>query len=161
MKRVRVCAAWAGRTLAVAVVASVAFVPLAVPVASQTVPPVDGPVVDGYRPPIHIGAPGNRGWEYLVSEPSPVRAARAGSVAFAGVIAGRLYVSIQHSGWLRTTYSYLDTIGVVAGQRVVAGEVLGTVSGSFHFGARRNGAYVDPATLFVMPRTPAVLIARH
>ena len=55
-----------------------------------------------------------------------VRASGSGVVAFAGVIAHERYVSIDHDGGIRTTYSYLATIEVVAGQRVAQGDVVGT-----------------------------------
>ncbi|TML13157.1 MAG: M23 family metallopeptidase, partial [Actinobacteria bacterium] len=56
---------------------------------------------------------------------------------------------------IRTTYSYLRTIDVVAGQRVAQGDVVGTAGVRLHFGARRFGVYIDPASLF------GVVVQRH
>ncbi len=111
-------------------------------------PPVDGTVIDRFRPPAHVGAPGNRGWEYRTAPGSTVTAAGQGVVAFAGQIGGRLYVSIDHPNGLRTTYSLLDSVTVVAGQTVTGGTEIGTTGLVFHFGVRRGRLYLDPADLF-------------
>lgn len=116
--------------------------------SAQLVEPVAGEVADRFRPPEHFGGPGNRGWEYRTSPGSAVSAAAAGVVAFAGPIGGRLYVSIDHSDGLRTSYSWLASVSVVRGQRVAQGTPLGVSGARFHFGVRRDGAYVDPARLF-------------
>jgi len=118
------------------------------------VPPVDAPVSDPYRPPTNPYGPGNRGIEYATDAGTDVRASGSGVVAFAGVIAHERYVSIDHEGGIRTTYSYLATIDVVAGQTVGQGEIVGISGTRLHFGARRFGAYIDPASLFeaVAPR---------
>ncbi len=47
-------------------------------------PPVDAPVVDGFRPPPTPYGPGNRGLEYALADVTPVRAAGDGEVIFAG-----------------------------------------------------------------------------
>ena len=114
------------------------------------VPPVDAPVSDPYRPPSTPYGPGNRGIEYATRPGTAVGASGSGLVAFAGLIARERYVSIDHRGGIRTTYSYLATIDVVAGQRIAQGEIVGTAATRLHFGARRFGAYIDPASLFVI-----------
>ena len=116
--------------------------------APRFVPPVDAPISDPYRPPSTPYGPGNRGIEYATRPGVEVRASGSGVVAFAGVIAHERYVSIDHEGGIRTTYSYLATIEVVAGQRVAQGDVVGTAGARLHFGARRFGRYIDPASLF-------------
>jgi murein DD-endopeptidase MepM/ murein hydrolase activator NlpD len=70
-------------------------------------------------------------------------------VSFAGPIVGRLSVTVHHGGIVRTSYSYLDTISVVRGQRVDRGDVLGTSGihddrAAFHFSVRLGDTYVDP-----------------
>jgi murein DD-endopeptidase MepM/ murein hydrolase activator NlpD len=127
--------------------------------APRFVPPVDAPVSDPYRPPTTPYGPGNRGIEYATAFGTEVRASGTGVVAFAGVIAHELYVSIDHEGGIRTTYSYLTTIEVVAGQTVGQGEIVGISGARLHFGARRFGAYIDPASLFeaVAPRRARLL----
>lgn len=110
--------------------------------------PVAGMVVDWFRPPAHIGAPGNRGWEYETQPDSPVVAAGAGHVRFAGQVGGSLYVSINHSDGVRTTYSHVKDIAVKKGDFVAQGSVLASTKGaSFHFGAIKDGDYIDPAEL--------------
>mgnify|MGYP001627511986 CR=1 FL=1 len=112
------------------------------------VPPVDAPVVDPFRPPATAWASGNRGLEYGTAPGTPVHAAADGTVAFAGEVAGTRHVTVEHPDGIRTSYSFLDEVHVVAGQRVAQGQILGTTEGNLHLGARRGDAYFDPATLF-------------
>jgi hypothetical protein len=112
-------------------------------------PPVDAPVVDGFRPPPEPWAAGNRGLDYGTTLGQPVRAAAAGVVVFAGQVGGTLHVSVLHADGIRTTYSFLATIAVHRGDRVDAGQVVGTAGDTpFHLGAIADRAYVDPALLF-------------
>ena len=53
-------------------------------------------------------------------------AAGDGVVVFAGMVAGRPVVSIDHPGGLRTTYEPVDP-SVAAGQRVARGSPIGTL----------------------------------
>lgn len=116
--------------------------------ASHHIPPVDAPVRDPYRPPATPYGPGNRGIEYATEPGTPVRASADGVVAFAGLIGADRYVSIDHPDGVRTSYSYLETIAVRAGEELRQGDVVGTAGDRLHFGARRNGEYFDPASLF-------------
>jgi hypothetical protein len=111
-------------------------------------PPVDAPVVDPFRPPASRFGPGNRGLEYGTDPGTEVRAAAGGDVTFAGVVAGTRHVTVLHEDGLRTSYSFLDRVDVVVGQRVTQGQVLGTTAGRLHLGARAGEAYLDPASLF-------------
>ncbi|MYI20739.1 MAG: M23 family metallopeptidase [Acidimicrobiia bacterium] len=120
--------------------------PGAVPVVFYA-PPVEGVVVDPFRPPAHPGAPGNRGLEYATRPGSAVRAAAAGIVTFAGRVGSGRHVTVAHADGVRTSYSFLAGMAVRTGQSVGAGDVLGTAGASFHFGARIGEAYVDPAVL--------------
>jgi hypothetical protein len=112
-------------------------------------PPVDAPVVDPFRPPTSPFGPGNRGLLYDTAPGTPVSAAADGTVAFAGSVAGSRHVTVLHDDGLRTTYSFLDEVSVVAGQRVTQGDLVGTTAGQLHLGARSGDAYLDPASLFV------------
>lgn len=142
-------------------VATLLLSPLAAVASAQPTPPVDGIVVDGFRPPAHIGAPGNRGWEYSTTPGTPVRASLGGVVAFAGPVAGNLHVSVDHPGGLRTTYSFLADVVVSVGQTVRIGTTLGHADGRFHFGLRRGATYLDPALLFRRaPAGPPRLVPR-
>ncbi|MGV3758238.1 MAG: peptidoglycan DD-metalloendopeptidase family protein [Actinomycetota bacterium] len=111
-------------------------------------PPVDAPVLDPFRPPESPWQAGNRGIEYDTAEGTPVRATAAGSVVFAGQVAGHRHVTVLHPDGVRTSYSFLTEIHVVLGQRVEQGQPLGEAGPGFHLGARRGDAYFDPAALF-------------
>jgi murein DD-endopeptidase MepM/ murein hydrolase activator NlpD len=111
-------------------------------------PPVDAPIVDHFRPPASPYGPGNRGIDYATTEGTPVQASADGEVVFAGPVGGRLHVVLRHDDGVRTTYSFLATVGVGRGQRVSAGHEVGTAGPTLHFGARRGDVYIDPLTLF-------------
>lgn len=110
-------------------------------------PPVDAPVVDLFRPPATPFGPGNRGIDYATTPGTPVRAAAAGEVAFAGGVGGGLHVVVRHADGIRTSYSFLAAVSVERGERVGAGQTVGVAASSLHFGARRGDAYIDPLTL--------------
>ena len=118
------------------------------PGAVMHTPPVDGPVVDPFRPPPGPFGAGNRGLEYRTAPRSPVRASASGTVTFAGAVAGTLHVTVQHDDGVRTSYSFLAGIDVVTGQHVGRGDRVGTSGERLHFGARIGDAYFDPAMLF-------------
>lgn len=110
-------------------------------------PPVDAPVVDTFRPPRSPYGAGNRGVDYGSVPGTPVRAAAPGVVAFAGQVGGTLHAVVLHADGVRSSYSFLRTIGVRRGQRLGPGEALGTSGGRLHFGARAGDAYLDPLVL--------------
>jgi hypothetical protein len=118
-------------------------------------PPVDGEPVDVFRPPSHPYGPGNRGFEYRPANGTPVRAAAAGEVVFAGPVAGALHVTIRHPDGLRTSYSFLATVEVGQGAAVAQGEVVGSASTVLHFGVRSGSTYLDPAAV-LSPTAPEV-----
>lgn len=111
------------------------------------VAPVEGPVVDGFRPPKTTYGAGNRGLTYKTSPNGAVRAAAPGRVTFAGQVGGALHVVVQHADGVRTSYSFLRSIRTRVGAPVRQGDLLGTTASSFHFGARVGDAYLDPAIL--------------
>ena len=111
-------------------------------------PPVDAPVVDGFRPPATPFGAGNRGLEYATALGGPVSAAAPGTVTFAGQVGGTLHVVVRHADGIRTSYSFLDSVLVRAGQPVARGQPVGTSGPRLHFGARDEGGdYLDPALL--------------
>jgi murein DD-endopeptidase MepM/ murein hydrolase activator NlpD len=118
--------------------------------------PVQGPVIRPFQPPAGPYGPGHRGIDIAVPAGTPVRAAADGVVAFAGLVAGERFVSIDHPDGVRTTSSWLGAIDVMSGAPVSRGQVLGR-SGlghpgieppHLHFGARFAGSYLDPMVLF-------------
>ena len=114
-------------------------------------PPVDGPIVDPYRPPPEPWSAGNRGIDYAPAPGTPVKAAADGEVTFAGQVGGDLHVVILHADGVRTSYSFLDSIAVHRGDKVRQGQVIGTSGEDLHFGARVGDDYIDPRTLFDGP----------
>ncbi len=112
-------------------------------------PPVEAPVVDPFRAPPNPYAAGNRGIEYATVPGTPVGAVADGVVTFAGPVAGTLHVTVLHADGIRTSYSFLDRVGVVVGQRVRRGQPVGLAGGRFHLGARTGPRrYIDPAQLW-------------
>lgn len=113
-------------------------------------------VLNTFSAPQNRYAPGHRGVDLAVPAGAPVRAAADGKVVFAGRVAGRPVVSVEHAGGLRTTYEPVEP-AVAAGARVAAGEVLGTLIAGhpgcpgldcLHWGARLpDRVYLDPLLL--------------
>ena len=80
-------------------------------------------------------------------------------VGFAGVVAGRAWVSVDHPGAIRTTAGPLAVVGVESGDPVRLGQPVGVAAatahadatvartGLLHVSARVDGVYVDPALL--------------
>lgn len=103
---------------------------------------------------------GHRGVDLAAAPGAVVLAAGDGVVAFAGSVAGRPVVSIDHAGGLRTTYEPVDP-AVGAGQPVARGSPIGTlaaghtgcpVAACLHWGLRRGETYLDPLLLLRPPR---------
>jgi hypothetical protein len=124
-----------------------------------------------FRPPLGSSEPGNGfgsrriinglpraphgGTDYAAATGTPVLAVNAGRVALIGeyFFAGRLVV-IDHGLALHTLYFHLDSIAVAEGDRVDAGQAIGTVGATgratgphLHFGVQVGAARIDPATL--------------
>ena len=87
-----------------------------------------------------------------------VVAVEAGTVSFAGSVARVAYVVVLHDDGIRATYGRLEQIGVVTGQRVSAGQRLGTTTGRFYFGLRDGNTPVDPTPLIGRRTWPARLV---
>jgi murein DD-endopeptidase MepM/ murein hydrolase activator NlpD len=120
-------------------------------------PPVDeAPLIDLFRPPATAYGAGNRGIDYGTVAGTPVRAAAAGEVVYAGQVGASRHVVVLHADGLRTSYSFLATTTVRRGAHVEAGETVGTTSEQpLHFGVRApgDGNYLDPLALFGPPPT--------
>ena len=129
-------------------------------VALWTAPLADLVVGRPFEAPPHAYGRGHRGVDLVGAVGSPVLAAGDGVVAFAGMVAGRPVVSLDHANGLRTTYEPVDP-SVGAGQAVardspigalVAGHAGCTVEACLHWGLRRGGTYLDPLRLLRPPR---------
>lgn len=83
-------------------------------------------VTRGFDPPAHDWLPGHRGVDLAAAPGTPVLAAAAGTVAFAGQVAGTPVVSIDHADGLRTTYQPVRA-SVRRGQEVAGGERIGVL----------------------------------
>jgi murein DD-endopeptidase MepM/ murein hydrolase activator NlpD len=111
-------------------------------------PPVDdAPVLDPFRPPEGPYGAGNRGLEYATQPGSPVHVIGDGVVAFAGPVAGRLVVSVEHPDGLRSSLTGLASVSVATGAVLRLGDLVGLAGGRLHLGVRRDGTYLDPAGL--------------
>lgn len=112
-------------------------------------------VVRKFEKPAQNWLPGHRGVDLAAVPGQSVLAAGAGTVVFAGLVAGKPVVSIDHPGGLRTTYEPVDAV-VAAGRRVDRGTPVGTVvaghpecaaAACLHWGVRRDREYLDPLPL--------------
>jgi murein DD-endopeptidase MepM/ murein hydrolase activator NlpD len=119
--------------------------------------PVEVAVLDPFRPPTSEWGPGNRGWELATEGGEVVLAPGPGIVSFAGRVAGRGVVSIDHGGGLLSSLTGMSTITVRAGEPVAVGTPVGTAAAGLHVGFRLHGRYLDPAELFGR-RLRAVLV---
>jgi len=110
-------------------------------------PPVDGPIVDHFRPPASAYGAGNRGVDFRTRPGDAVRAAADGVVVFAGPVGGSHHVVVLHDGGLRTSYSFLAAVEVGRGDRVRRGDLVGRAGPELHFGVRAGDRYLDPEPL--------------
>lgn len=126
-------------------------------------------VVRTFEAPALPYGPGHRGVDLAALPGAPVLAAGAGTVVFAGTVAGRGVVSVDHPGGLRTTYEPVSPT-VTAGDHVARGEQIGTVAigtvafghasctapACLHWGVLRGRGhdrdYLDPLRLLAMAR---------
>jgi len=119
--------------------------------------PVVGPVIRGFEPPHDPYSSGHRGIDIAAPFGSDLFAAADGTVAFAGWVAGSLFISIDHLDGVRTTYSWLSAVSVVKGAQVSKGQRIGATGHGhpdvatthLHFGARVGTTYLDPMLLLV------------
>jgi murein DD-endopeptidase MepM/ murein hydrolase activator NlpD len=111
-------------------------------------------VVDGFDPPAGPYGPGHRGVDLAGRPGQPVRAALPGRVTYAGRLAGRGVVVVDH-GSTRTTYEPVAA-AVNVGRYVDAGEVIGALEATrghcwpatcLHWGLLRETEYLDPLSL--------------
>jgi murein DD-endopeptidase MepM/ murein hydrolase activator NlpD len=114
--------------------------------------PLAGPIGDSFGP---RGARFHAGIDLIAPSGTPVAAAAAGRVVFAGLAAGGWgkLVVVAHAQGVRTMYAHLSSIAVRRGTLVSTGHVLGAVGATgdadgphLHFEVRLRGAAVDPRT---------------
>jgi murein DD-endopeptidase MepM/ murein hydrolase activator NlpD len=111
-------------------------------------------VVRAFVAPVNEYSAGHRGVDLAAAQGAAVLAAAAGTVRFAGSVAGRGVIVLLHADGITTEYEPLAA-RVRVREHVLAGEVLGSLSGRhrrcpgscLHWGARRHQRYFDPLTL--------------
>lgn len=131
---------------------------LALPVGAADPPwvwPLSPPeVVRSYAPGPQAWSAGHRGVDLRGAPGASVQAAGAGRVSYAGHLAGRGVLVVQH-GALRTTYEPVVPQAAV-GQLVTAGQLVATLAAGhpgcpapacLHWGLRRGDDYLDPLAL--------------
>ncbi|WP_083913658.1 M23 family metallopeptidase [Nocardia concava] len=125
-----------------------------VPVGAYGWPLVPRPaVVRVFDKPEHDWLPGHRGVDLAGVRGQAVLSAGDGIVVFAGLVAGKPVVSIDHPGGSRTTYEPV-VASIAVGRRLTRGTPIGVLeeghapcSPCLHWGARRDREYVDPLGL--------------
>ncbi len=139
--------------LALAGRAAALEVPQADPVGVWPLRPVPD-VVRGFDPPTDPFGPGHRGVDLAGAIGQPVRSALAGTVTYAGLLAGRGVIVVNH-GPTRTTYEPVAAL-VRVGDAVAQGERIGNLelAGShcfpaacLHWGWLRGEVYLNPLDL--------------
>lgn len=142
--------------------------------AAGWIAPLPEPLVvtRAFDPPEGPYGAGHRGVDLATTPGQDVRAAGAGTVVYAGPLAGRGVVSIQHADGLRTTYEPV-LASVAAGGEVGMGQVIGTLetghpgcpaSACLHWGLKRVGltrgeVYLDP--MLLLRQGPVRLLPRY
>jgi murein DD-endopeptidase MepM/ murein hydrolase activator NlpD len=116
------------------------------------------PVLRRFQAPSTPYGPGHRGVDLGGRVGEQVLAAGSGLVLYAGPLADRSLVSIEHEGGLRTTYEPIAPT-VRVGEYVSRGQVIGTLLAGhpgcpataptvcLHWGAHRQEVYLDPLHL--------------
>ncbi|MFI5833185.1 murein hydrolase activator EnvC family protein [Micromonospora sp. NPDC051300] len=113
-----------------------------------------------FDPPPEPWLPGHRGVDLAAGPGAEVRAAGAGTVLFAGPVAGRTVITVGHHDGLRTTYEPVRP-RLAAGDRVDAGTPIGDLlpghpgcaaPACLHWGLRRGDDYLDPLALLGLGR---------
>ncbi|WP_419816768.1 M23 family metallopeptidase [Glacieibacterium sp.] len=97
----------------------------------------------------------HQGVDFGAASGSPIMAAAAGTISFAGWHGGHgNYVMVKHNGTLSTAYAHMSRFAVKAGQTVAQGQVIGYVGSTglstgphLHYEIWLKGAPVNPLTL--------------
>lgn len=122
------------------------------PISGAAITSVFGPRVH----PIYGDVRSHTGIDFDGSSGTPIRAAAAGVVVSASTLGGYGNCTlVDHGGGLVTLYAHQSAMSVSAGERVVAGQVIGRVGTTgastgphLHFEVRRQGDPVNPMPYF-------------
>ncbi|MFN8084825.1 MAG: peptidoglycan DD-metalloendopeptidase family protein [Dermatophilaceae bacterium] len=108
-------------------------------------------VVHPFRAPAGPYGPGHRGVDLSAQVAAAVRSPALGVVSFAGVVADRGVIVVDHGGGVRSTFE--PVVGwLPVGTRVNAGDRVASLAASswhcgsscLHWGVRVGAEYVDP-----------------
>lgn len=112
-----------------------------------------GALVRPFDAPAHRFGPGHRGADLSTSDGALVVSPAAGTVAFAGPVAGRPVIVIAHNDGLRSSLEPVSGV-LPRGSSVSVGQVVGVVAAPdsyahcpaqcVHWGLRRGEEYLDP-----------------
>jgi len=122
--------------------------------------PIPAPAfpVAQFEMPLSRYAAGHRGIDYSVTIDEPLTAPHDGTIAFAGWVADKPVVAIQHENGFRTAFEPACT-DLPVGTPVITGQPFGKVCPSInytshcqpwfclHFSLRHNGLYLSPLAL--------------
>ncbi|AEX46717.1 putative secreted protein [Corynebacterium diphtheriae INCA 402] len=110
-------------------------------------------VIRPFDKPQHNWLKGHRGVDLDIPINGAVRAANSGIIAFAGKVAGKPVISIDHPDGLRTTYQPVTT-ALNTGDLVERGEIIGVLAPSvdgfpgLHWGVLQGkDNYLNPLSL--------------
>jgi murein DD-endopeptidase MepM/ murein hydrolase activator NlpD len=112
--------------------------------------------------PVDLACPGGHwhsGIDLAAARGTPVMATLPGiATVYVSATGYGLHVIIDHGGGLSSLYGHLNTVLVVSGDLVAAGEIIGTVGSTgnatgphLHFEIRRDGIAEDPRLDLVLP----------
>lgn len=124
-------------------------------------PPVPGRVLRDFQLGPTPYSPGHRGVDLAAEVGAEVRAAAEGRIHFAGAVAGRWSVSIDHGDGVRTTYTPVQPT-VRKGDVVAKGDVIGRLlpghcpEGCLHWGLTDGSNYFDPLSYLAARRVRLV-----
>jgi murein DD-endopeptidase MepM/ murein hydrolase activator NlpD len=111
--------------------------------------PVNGPLTSGFG---YRWGRMHEGIDLAVPEGTPIRAAKAGTVAIAAYTGGYgNYTCVDHGSGISSCYGHQSSYAVSSGDQVAQGEVIGysgntgsSTGPHLHFEIRINGSAVDP-----------------
>lgn len=109
-------------------------------------------MIRGFDPPDSPYGSGHRGIDIAAPAGSVAVAPADGTVAFAGPVGGRLFLTIDHGGGVESTFSWVAALEVRRGDVVRQGQPMARTGGghtgdlipNLHFGVRLDDSYVDP-----------------
>lgn len=126
--------------------------------APPFVRPVLGEIIDHFD---HNAGPygaGSRGVTFAAQPGADISAVGTGTVTFAGAVAGRTWVTVQHPNGLRSTVGELASVEVRRGETVGRGTLLGTSVGAVLLTIRDGDRYLDPEPLLLSGSLRARLV---